>query len=141
MLFYLFLFIFLSYKFLSDQLHKIEIRTKIKYIMLYLIKVLLMSYLIFNVFIYSVFNSISYLTAEEKPKIYQRCKIVDVTSSVRNYAIYYEFKNRVYRVAEYSSRVGTLSRKDDYSNYYLILSIRKGIFDTYRVDSWDIVSE
>lgn len=135
----LFIFIYSSYNLLIYHLSRVKVKTKIKEVWLYLIKVLLMSYLIFNVFIYSIFNSISYMVAESKSTIYENCKIIDVTSSVRNHAIYYEFRSKAYRIAEYSPRVGTLSEQQDFSCCSLMVSMKKGIFDTYKVDGWEII--
>ena len=67
------------------------------------------------------------------------CEIINVTSSSRNNSIHFIFKEKSYRVAEYSAIVEELSATKNYDDFRLQISVKEGLFDTYFLEDWEII--
>lgn len=102
-----------------------------------IIKGFFVSYIIFYVFIYSIFILASIHYSKNQYTETHDCEITSVSYSSRNKAIYYKFNENTYRIG---TKINA-SLRNQPENYRLKLTTRKGLMGSYIIKKIQVASK
>lgn len=118
-----------------------NIRDKIDrgiFIFFHIVKNLIISVFLSGIFLIP-FNLFNRSYSEKKPTEMIKCEITGLSDYSKNSSFYYEYKGEESIIYAHRQIMSDIYINKNHRDYLFVAEVRKGLLDTYLIESWDIV--
>lgn len=86
------------------------------------------------------FNYYNIYISQKSPLEIVYCDIEGLVSRARNSKIYYVFNDKQYVLYGHNKLMDEIYEKKNYKDYKLTIKLRRGLFNSYTLDDWEILN-
>ena len=85
------------------------------------------------------FNYFLIFSVKNNNSLSKKCEIINVSTYTKNRCIFYKLDNQTNVLYGYIPIMEEINENKKFENYNLILRVKKGLFNTYLMEDWNII--
>lgn len=129
-----------QYRTIQKEYSKIEKEDKLLFLVINSLKIGVIAYFVSGIILIP-FNYYTIYNSKESPVSSEKCEITGISTYSKNRSIFYNFKGKTNVVNGFKPIMEDIKDDGKFENYYFAAEVRRGVCNTYILESWDIIQK